>query len=832
MNTLVDLIESFQEHSNKPALVNKTGFRTFSRSYQELYNDVLRTASFLESQNLVKDDKLILWGYNCPEWGIVFLAAALKGIIVVPIDYLATGDFVEKIQDQVKAKLVFHSEFKILPDLGIKDFIIDYLDHYIENISPVKFNAHISPQDWLEIVYTSGTTGDPKGVIITHGNLISNVTAIRKVVDVSPSQTFLSVLPLSHLFEQNPGFLSPLSAGCTVVYMRGLRPNLIFKVLSEERITNIVLVPRLLKLFESSIRREVEAKGKTHTFEKILSLKVPRSLKKILFKPVHKKFGMHFGYFISGGAPLSEDLQHFWGGLGFAIVQGYGLTECSPVLTVNGLGSSVAGSVGKPIPGVSLKPNSSGEILASGANITQGYFLKPEQTKDLFEDGWMNTGDIGTLDENGYLFLKGRKKDVIVTGAGMNVYPEDVEAAILRQKGVKDTCVIGLPTSQGEQVHAEILALSPELNIKDVIRGANLTLNDSQQITSFGLWPKEDFPRTTTMKIKKPLVLAEIMGKQDTASSTSPPDNQSKLYGLIARVCDIEPGLVKPDATLALDLRLTSVNRIELVAMIEQDFNVDINEDDITASTTVEQLEDMVRKRAKVQESNIFRRWLLSMPMRLVRGTFNALIANNILRLFVRRRLIGKNNLKEVKGPVIFIANHVGYFDAPTIMMSLPWRFRHKVAAAAWKEYFEDEGQTWFKNKRLSRLQTRFYYEYASLMANAYLFPKKTGFKHSLEYTGELIDKNWNILFFPEGDHSASGELQSFRSGIGFIVKEMKIPIIPIKHSGFENIMAGDPIQMPRFGRITMKFGKPVIIDDRKSIPEITQQLQQIIKEL
>ncbi len=830
MKTVADIISGFEKW-NKPALIHKTGIRTFTLSYSELHQKILQTSAYMDSQGIKKGDKILLWGFNSPEWGIVFLAAALKGVVIVPIDFLATGDFVQKIHDQVKAKAIFHSEFKLVPGLKIPDFVIEHLDYYISGTPPAHPGEAVLPEDLLEIVYTSGTTGDPKGVMITHANLISNVVAIKKVVDVRPEQIFLSLLPLSHLFEQNPGFLSPLSSGCTVVYMRGLRPNLIFKVLSEVKVTNIVIVPRLLKLFETSIRREVEAKGKTKTFNKILNRELPRGLKKLLFKPVHKKFGTHFGYFISGGAPLSTDLQQFWSGLGFRIVQGYGLTECSPVLTVNPLEASVAGSVGHAIPGVELKLANNNEVLARGSNITSGYFQRPDKTSELFEGEWMKTGDIGELDDNGYLFLKGRQKDVIVTGAGMNVYPEDIEAILLRQKGVKDVCVIGLPSPQGEQVHAEIISSEPALDAKKVVAAANQELNDSQQITSFGVWPKDDFPRTTTMKIKKMLVVAAVTSQQSNAAAAST-DNHSKLQNLVAEICEVNADEVQPEAALATGLHLSSVGRIELIARLEQDFNLDLNEDEITATTTIGELEAMILQRARVHESNIFRRWLLSPPLRIVRGIFNAILANNLLRLFVRRKLIGRENLNGLKEPVIFIANHVGYFDAPVVMMSLPWRFRHKLAAAAWKEYFENEGKVWFKNKYLQKIQRGFYYEYASIMVNAYPFPKKSGFKRSLEYTGELIDKGWNILFFPEGEHSPSGKQQPFRTGIGWIIKEMKVPVVPIKHSGFENIMAGDAIQLPRFGKVTIKIGKPVTLDDRKSIPEITSELEQILSDL
>jgi long-chain acyl-CoA synthetase len=825
MKTVADIIDSFKRR-DKEALVYKTGFRTFRSTYKQLHKKIFQTIVLLEQLKLKKGDRIILWGLNSPDWVSVFLACAYRGIVIVPIDATAQPEFVQKLQENVHAKVIFHSQYKLPPDLGIKKYILEYLDTYHDSVQKTEeIKPSVTENDLLEIVYTSGTTADPKGVMLTHKNLIADMLAVCEAVKPTPDMTFLSVLPLSHLFEQNPGFLTPLFIGCTIVYMRGLRPNLIFKTLAEEKITNIILVPRLLKLFADGIKREIEAKNLTGIFTLLLKMKVSREVKKLLFHSVHKKFGTSFSYFVAGGAPLDQDLEGFWRQLGFTVLQGYGLTECSPVLTVNKFEKYKQGSVGTALCGIELKTNADGEIYAKGDNITQGYFQKEKETKTLFDGSWMRTGDLGIVDDEGFLFLKGRQKDLIVSSGGMNVYPEDIEKVLLKQPEVKDVCVLGLPTNEGEEVHAEII-LKKKADLRTIVENVNKELNDSQQIISYALWSKEDFPRTTTLKIQKRFVLTEI---QNRKKQTTPEEKNGipKLYSIIARINDIDPQIIKPLARLNLDLKLTSINRVELVSLIEQEFNVDIDEEEITKETTVEELEKMIKERKRIQGKNIFHPWLLSMPMRIVRYIYNAILIDNLIRLFCRRTVIGKKNLGKIHQPVIFISNHVGYFDTPNILMSLPFDIRNKIASAAYREYFDVP-----KNQIFKRLLYGFYYYHASLFTNIYLFPKEKGFKKSLEYTGELLDKKWNILFFPEGEHSPSGKLQPFRNGIGWIVKEMRVPVVPIKHSGLEKIMAGDQHQIPRFGKMTITFGNPVTPDFSKSIPEITQELQTLIEKM
>lgn len=828
MKTIADIVDSFKRR-DKISLIYKTGYRTFRLPYKELYEKVLQTVQLLEKENIKKGDKVLMWAYNSPQWAIVFLACAYKGVIIVPIDAKALPEFVEKIHAAVKAKALFHAAYKLPPPLGTKLFVLDYLDTYLDTVSANNYHASsVTENDVLEIVYTSGTTGDPKGVILTHKNLVANITSVVKVVKINSDNTFLSVLPLTHLFEQNPGFLAPLSLGCTIIYLQGIRPNLIFKALAEERVTNIIIVPRLLKLFADGIKREFENKGLMKVFMYLLNLNTPPSIKKKLFLPVHKKFGLHFQYFISGGAPLAQELDDFWSKMGFTILQGYGLTECSPVLTVNALEKKRIGSVGFALPGILLKTNTDSEVYAKGANITSGYYQKEKKTKELFDNGWMRTGDIGTIDQDGYLFLKGRAKDMIVTAAGINVYPEDIEQKILENPAVKDVCVLGLPTENGEEVHAEIL-LKHKRDLRKLIETINQSLNESQQITSYALWEKDDFPRTTTMKIQKRFVLTAIQQRNQKSSSTVSA-NVPKLYGMIARINALDPKVVRPQSKLSLDLKLTSINRVELVSLVEQEFNIDIDEDEITADTTVGDLEHMLRERKKIEEKNTFHRWLLAPWMRHVRYVYNIVVMDIIVRYYCNRTVNGIENLKNINKPVIFISNHTSYLDVPNILMCLPYEIRNNIAAAAYKEYFDVP-----KHDYLKRLLYGFYYYHASLFTNIYLFPRVRGFKKSLEYTGELLDKNWNILFFPEGKHSPDGTLQPFQTGIGWLIKEMRVPIIPIKLEGIDNVLpgdVGDKLVLPKHGNVTITFGKQLHPNYTKSIPEITKDLQQVIAKM
>jgi long-chain acyl-CoA synthetase len=369
----------------------------------------------------------------------------------------------------------------------------------------------VEGDDLAELVFTSGTTGSPKGVMLSQGNIASNAIAALKVVDIRKQDRLLSILPLSHMFEATIE-VAIFCAGASVVYARSLVPDTLLRLLNAQSITCMVLVPQALQLFLNGIEREVRRQKKERTWALLhrIAPRLPFAWRRRLFGSVHKRFGGHFRFFVSGGAYLPPNLGERWENMGFRVMQGYGTTECSPVVAVTPYPEHVQGTIGKPLPGVQVRIAEDGELLVHGPNVAQGYWKNPEVTETSFRDGWYHTGDLGYQDERGLLYIKGRKKNLIVLANGLNVYPEDIENILLTNPAIKDAIVIGLTENNSEPtVHAVLLMDDPTL-AKTAVQQANKQLASHQQIRGFTVWPEADFPRTHTLKVKR-LELLEML---------------------------------------------------------------------------------------------------------------------------------------------------------------------------------------------------------------------------------------------------------------------------------------------------------------------------------
>jgi long-chain acyl-CoA synthetase len=827
--SIIELIENFKKYGKRTAIIHKTDYRTFIYTFSEFARLIEKISAYIQGQGIKKGDKVIIWSSNTPHWCATFIACLKVGIILVPIDYLATSEYVKKIQEKVHAKIIFRSRYKLMPDIAIKEIVMEEFPYILEKyLYDGKNNIlnKVEAHDVAEIIFTSGTTGDPKGVLITHENIISNLNSMSKFIRIKKGQRFLSLLPLSHLFEQNPGFLLPLSNGASVVYIQNLKPSAIFSALNKLSITNIVIVPRLLQVLADGINNEVKTKKKEEVFYRItkISRKLPFIARKILFSSIHKKFGGKFNYFVAGGAALTPELQEFWELLGFKVIQGYGMTEASPVITCNTLKNRKFGSVGSCLPEVQVKIGPSDEILVMGKNITKGYYEDEEKTKQLFDDGWMKTGDIGEFDEDGYLYIKGRIKNVIVTSSGMNVYPEDIEKIINSHPLVRESCVLGVNKKEGEEIMAVILPKERiSFNIKDIILWANDRLNSSQQITLYELWKDDDFPRTTTMKIKKNVVAERLKSNSTDSLDNDSSKNieYSKFYYILANITKIPISKIEAGYKLAIDLKLSSIQRTELISYIEQEFNMDINEALITDKTTVKELEDIIKKREKFNGEIKQRRWVYGWPFRLLRIIHNYTFLFLVIKLYSNTTVEGKENIKNIKGPVIFASNHTEYIDTPAIFASLPRRFTNKIATGAHREFFEKKS-----GDRIYISPFSFAYNYATICMGAYMFPRETQFKSSLVFSGEMIDAGWNILIFPEGKHTTDGKMTDFKEGVGVMATNMGVPVIPIKLEGFYKILNGGLFKRKK---CFVKIGRPLYFTN-ETTPEATAKIKKAIE--
>ena len=501
-------------------------------SYKDVFGKVGGLQKKLMALGVGKGDRVALLSENRPEWPMAYLAIAGMGAVVVPLDAMFKKEEVLPLLEDAEPKVFIISRKFIDYSKGTrlegKEIIMEDFPA-LPSVAAL-LEATVAPDDLAAIVYTSGTTGSPKGVMLTNNNIISNAMTGVTCFDIGPNDNFLSVLPLHHMFETTGGFLAPYCAGCRVTYAESLKSYHILQLMQETGVTIMCGVPLLYQLFYDGIMREVEEKGKKKLFDSLL--KTSRFFKqyigvnvgKVLFSMVQKKFGGKIRFFVSGGAAIDPELIRNFELMGFTLIQGYGLTESSPVITICTPKANRLGSAGRAVPDVKVKimgEDPVGEIIATGPNIMKGYYKRQELTDKVIIDGWLWTGDIGYLDEDGYLFITGRSKDIIVTGAGVNVYPEELEPLLKKIPAIKEACILGEKVEEGVRRGTEevIAVIHPDYeyfeklgkntdeefikkSINEEIKTFNAKVADFKRIARF-IIREEEFPKTRILKIKR-----------------------------------------------------------------------------------------------------------------------------------------------------------------------------------------------------------------------------------------------------------------------------------------------------------------------------------------
>jgi long-chain acyl-CoA synthetase len=803
MLTLLDILHGFPGRGGKTAMVFRTGVRRFVYSYEQLYDYALKMNGWLAARGVREGDTVLLWGPNGPWWVAAFWGCIARGAVVVPVDFMSGRERAGTIAGLTDVRLAIQSRYKAERLADRPEALLEDLEYLLADVEPLPASAIASTGKTAQIIYTSGTTGNPKGVVLTHGNLIANLKQVNEHIPVvGPEYNFLSLLPLSHMFEQMGGFLTPMYRGAAVIYLQTLKPSAILEALHEEDVYAVIAVPRLLQLLRGSIERELAGKHLSGLFAGMLAAaeRLPVACRKFLFYPVRRKFGVHFALFVSGGAALAPDDFRFWNAMGFTVVEGYGLTECSPVLAANTFERQVAGSVGKALPGVELRVDDGG-ISARGDNVFQGYYNNEQATGEAFTaDGWFRTGDLGELNEEGDLYIKGRSKELIVTGAGVNVYPDEIEDILNRTPGVRDACVVGIDRGHGEEVHAVLILDAGAGKPDKIVEQANKGLDELHRITGWSIWPEAEFPKTTTLKIQKFKVKERLLAGEAVPSGVS----ADPFVNIIARVTGTGVADIHDDAVLATDLGLTSIGRLELVNYLEQEFRLDLDESAIDQKTTVTDLRKMVAARERMTVRSRLRFWTNRPAFRGIRKICDFLVHRPLFRHFATLDVDGLERLDGLSSPVMFIANHISYFDYPAIMFSLPSRWRYNTSTAAWEEFFSPEGRP-----VAMKVWKRFTYEYGTMVLNLFLLPQTRGFRKSLRFMGRLVDHGINVLLFPEGRRSQDGRLLQFQAGLGLMISELRIPVVPVHISGMEKVFPRGTA-WPKRGKVSVRFGEPL----------------------
>jgi long-chain acyl-CoA synthetase len=466
--------------------------------------------------------------------------------------------------------------------------------------------------------------------------------------------------------------------------------------------------------------------------------------------------------------------------------------------------------------------------MVRGCGVAAGYWSSQELRPVASEGGWYGTGDIGELDGEGNLYFKGRKKEVIVTPAGMNIYPEDLEAALRRQPEVKDCVVIGLPRDGNAEPCAVMILREGQIDPEQVVKRANEGLAEYQRMRNWFVWPEEDFPRTSTQKPRTSLirqaVLAQLSTKEPGRGATSP------LAELVARITG-RTGELRPESSLETDLNLSSLDRVELLSALEDRYQLDLSETRFAAVKTVSDLEGMLHGKVPARVRYHYPRWVQRWPVTWIRLLTHYLLVRPAVFLLGWPRIEGRGNLRDVEGPVLVICNHIDDVDVGFVLTALPARLRHQLATATGGETLESFRTPPATRHLLGRAYDRVKWALGVSLLNLFPLPRAVGFRESFAYAGELVDRGCSVLVFPEGQHTTDGKIRPFRAGIGLLANNLRIPIVPMRIDGlFEVKQAGKKFAKPH--TIRVKIGQPVSFDQETDPAAIARELQSKVEEL
>ena len=866
--------EHFQAHRHERAYGQRRGYRMEWFTYGQVLDLASRFARELDARQIGKGDRVMLWGENRAEWVAAFFGCVVRGVVVVPMDNGASADFAARVFRQVEARLLVCSRLHTqdtadkFPAAGLAMTLED-LPQAVGRHSAVPVSAAIGlgRDDILQIVFTSGTTTEPKGVIITHGNVLANISPLEQEIRrylryerfVHPVR-FLNLLPLSHVFGQFLGlFLPPLLAG-TVIFQEEFNPSEIIRTIHRERISVLVSVPRVLQSIKQKIERDVEDRGKMAQFQqRFRSAEGKHFLRRWwIFRKIRRQFGWKFLAFICGGAALDPETEEFWGRLGYAAIQGYGLTETTSLISVNHPFKLGKGSIGKVLPGRELKLAEDGEILVRGGGVAAGSWDASGRHDLTGDEGWYRTGDVGALDDAGNLYFKGRKKEVIITPAGLNIYPEDLEAALRRQPEIKDCVVVSIArkgNDRGENLEpCAVVILRDEASdatrggrggeriLEEIVQRANKSLAGYQQMRMWFEWAEEDFPRTSTQKPRKNLI-QEVAQKHFLAadsksgSSPAPAAAPDSLVDLIARVVGRPVSRLQTNSNLDADLGLSSLDRVELMGALEDRYQVDLSETRFSAARTIGDLERMLRHGSsqeaaeEAQQKAVYHypRWTLRWPTTWLRFLVHYLLLRPSIVLLGWPRIEGRENLRGVTGPLLVVCNHIADVDFAFVQTALPARFRHRMATATRGEDLEALRTPAPSRGFLASLYDRMLWFLGVSLLNLFPLPREAGFRQSFAYAGEAVDRGYSVLVFPEGRHTVDGNIHSFRAGVGLLATNLSVPVLPMRILGlFEVKRAGKRLAAP--WRIRVHIGQPMKFEPGTDPAQIAAALQKAVE--
>jgi long-chain acyl-CoA synthetase len=768
------------------------------------------------------------------------------------MDAAASPDFVQRTVASAGVKLILRDGSQPEPPGGIPSVVYNELPHTTQDSSAALNSNGSSPsapstRDTIaEILFTSGTTREPRGVVLTHGNFLANLEPLERGIDAYRKYErwfhplrFVSLVPLSHVFGQFMTLLVPPLLGAAVVFEPSSHPAEIIRTAKRERATALVAVPQMLDALRSNVERDLEARHQTGWFQRAYAAADgEKFLRRVWrFRRIHRRFGWKFWAFISGGAALGSDTEAFLKRIGYAVVQGYGMTETASLISLNHPFRATQGSVGKVLPGREFKLGEDGEILVRGENVSAGYW-EAGQLRPSGEGGWLRTGDVGEVDAEGNLRFRGRKKNVIVTPAGLNIYPEDLEEVLRKQTGVRDCVVLGRDRDGNAEPFAVLLMEDPAVGPAAAVEAANQSLAEYQRVRDWLAWPELDFPRTATGKPKLPEIRSRVEqlwreagdrgGGQELAGPS--PEVNEALGDLLAKVA----GRATDKSHLEQNLGLSSLERVELLSALEEKFHVELNETAFAEAKTIGDVQRLVRQPSARRAEYVYPRWAQREPARWFRLLVYYALVWPATQILGHPRIVGRRHLHGLSGPVLVVSNHITRrADIGLILAALPRRFRHRLAIAMGGETLQEmrvPPSDWFFLKRWCY---QLGYWLVTALFDVFPLPQFSGFRESFRFAGESVDRGYNVLVFPEGvvNDRETPEMVPFQSGIGLLAQNLRIPIVPIRLDGVWQ-MKRERRRLAHFGEIRVNIGEPVSFAADASPEQIAARLQNVIRSL
>ncbi len=875
---LATLLDDFRRYDREIAVVHYQGNRRRVTTYGELARLAGRFAALLEQHGIGPGDRVILWGENSAEWLAAFHGCLRRGVLAVPLDAAGTADFARRVAADVQPKLAV-GDAALLDELAAGaelsgDWSTLPFDELRTELPNEEANAvpglnHDTP---LQILFTSGTTGEPKGVVITHGNVLASVGPIEdgsqpylRYEKLIHPLRILHTLPLSHVFGQTMGLWIPQIYKAELHFESRLAAPRLVELIRRERISVPAAVPRILALLKSHL--ETEHAGLADALAASKGIKAWQRWWR--FRKIHREFGFKFWAFVSGGGALAGPLEQFWNALGFVLVQGYGMTETTALITLNHPFHVARGTIGKPLAGREVKLGPDGEVLVRGAMISGATWSGGEMHERASE--WLATGDLAEKQESGDLRFLGRKSEVIVTSAGLNLHPEDIEAAIEEQPGIAACAVVAVETAAGPEPCAVLACRDAGEHAAEAIEAANARLAEFQRIRRWVLYPEPDLPRTSTGKVRRKEV-AEWLNRIQQAGASGAVEATGGAFGaqsdwlltLIAQISGETPRGVGDELRLAEDLGLDSLGRVQLAAAIEERLGIvsgsglleevatlgDLrrliagetaaSEETRTAETSA--AEPVVSKAealdvaaaeapAPQRAKYIYPTWPWWKPVEWLRIAFIESIMRPLVWLLGAPRVSAPAQI-DAGEPILIVANHVTAYDGPLVQYALPGPMRRRVAVAMAGEMLED-----FRHGRDPERRGRRFiwgppaYWLVTAFFNVFPLPRMRDFQLSFAHAGKALDRGYNVMIFPEGARSAAGELARFRPGIGILVKQSHTAVLPVGLHGLGELKAGSR-RWFRSGKLEVRVGEPIRFGPQATEIEIAERLHEEVKKL